>query len=341
MATNESGAFAAVRVDAKPRPIALTGNTLEEDLFLLQPHFQRFQHQMTAEDFDHRGVTVEEDEEDEGSNSVVKDTATAFKLCTILRRWRSSDTDSLFSWSEALVGSDISLVVNGLAIPAHSTILTLRVPSLGKLIAGGKIDRFSISKTNRSAIVVQACHPLVVLLLLQYIYSDDIATVWDSRVSRAMQEKFADLKLPHAQIKADLKVLADILGLKPLSIVLDSAGRTPISSRTLPTDVQSFFAQIHSAPSASTDVTLVLADSKEVHCSSIILRSRCPFFEAMFADSEWTASRQQGKEGRVVVRMGHLKWRPMKLVFRFLHEGTEDDLFDYLREYYDDRAGQG
>lgn len=35
-----------------------------------------------------------------------------------------------------------------------------------------------------------------------------------------------------------------------------------------------------------------------------------------------------------MVRMTHLKWRPMQLVFRFLHEGTEDGLFDYLREYF-------
>lgn len=290
---------------------------------------------MTAADFDQGKIKVEEDEEDEGSNSIVKDTATAFKLCTILRRWRSSETDSLFAWSEPLMGSDISLVVNGMAIPAHSTILCLRVPAIGNLLAGwGKLERFSVSKTNRSAIVVQACHPLVILLLLQYIYSDDISAIWDSRVARSVQAKYADLKIPHADVKTDLKAIADILGLKPLSFVLDSAGKTPIPTRTLPSDLQAFFARTHALASEATDITLVLADDKEVHCSSIILRSRCPFFEAMFADREWTADRQEGKEGRVVVQMTHVKWRPMKLVFKYLHEGREDDLFDYLREIH-------
>ncbi len=75
---------------------------------------------------------------------------------------------------------------------------------------------------------------------------------------------------------------------------------------------------------------LILAD-KEVSCQSVILRARCPFFEAMFADSDWTLARQN--DGNVVIRMDHLKWRPMKLVFKFIHEGKEDDLFDYLREF--------
>jgi hypothetical protein len=40
---------------------------------------------------------------------------------------------------------------------------------------------------------------------------------------------------------------------------------------------------------------------------------------------------RQGDEGRVVIHMEHLKWRPMKLVFKYLHGGKEDDLFDYNR----------
>ena len=51
----------------------------------------------------------------------------------------------------------------------------------------------------------------------------------------------------------------------------------------------------------------------------------------MFEDRDWTANREEDG-GRVVVKMEHLKWRPMKLVFKYLHGGMEDDLFDYHRE---------
>ncbi|OCF55793.1 hypothetical protein L486_06545 [Kwoniella mangroviensis CBS 10435] len=337
VAVNESGAFAAIRVDAKATPISLAGRTLEEDLYLLQPHIRRFENQMTADEFEEAlKKKVEEDDEDESSNSVTKDLPIAFRFCTILSRWKNDDGDSLFAWGEPLLGSDVHLVVKDVAIPAHSVILSLRVPKFKDLLAGsGKVnsDHFSLGKYRKSkAIHINACHPLVALLLLQYIYSDDISAIWDARVARAVQEKFATLELPLGQIKTDLKALADDLGLIPLSTVLSSAGKQPISRLTLPSDLYAFFTSTHSLPPSPTtqcDVTLVLAD-KEISCNSTILRSRCPFFEAMFADSDWTSRRVD--EGRVTVNMEHLEWPAMKLVFRYIHEGAEDDLFDYLHQ---------
>jgi hypothetical protein len=336
VATNESGAFAAIRVNARPLPIALAGRSLQEDLALLQPHMQRFEHQMTAEDFDRAlgRLRMDEDEEDEGGNSVVKDTAVAIKLCTVLKRWRDSETDSLFSWSEPLLGSNVSLVVGEVAIPAHSMVLALRSPVLAGLLSGktASVGGIRRDKKDQSRLTVQACHPLVVLLLLQYLYTDDVAAVWDSRVARAIQHKFADLAIPHSQVKTDLRALAAALELKPLVIVLDSAGKTALPLLTLSNDMRAFFESTSTRPViGKSDVTLDLAD-RQVHCSSIILRSRCPFFEAMFADRVWTEQRVNPDEGTVSVDMRHLRWRPMRLVFRWIHEGDATELFDYLRE---------
>ncbi|ORX33429.1 hypothetical protein BD324DRAFT_606179 [Kockovaella imperatae] len=333
VACNESGAFAAIRVDAKPRPITLKGRTLEEDMALLQPHFRRFEHQMTAEDFDRerKGVKMDDEEEDESNNSITKDLAIATRLCTILRRWRVDDTDSLFSWSEPLLGSDIQLSVGDVAVPAHRLVLSQRVPKLQSLLAGSdSLPGFDFD-SDRSIIRVAACHPLVVLLLLQYIYADDVAAVWDARVARALQASFKDLDLQISDIKSDLLSLASTLDLQPLVTVLGSTARVGIPSKTLARDVQSFFSRTSSSPSSYCDVTLVLAD-KEVHCSSIILRARCPFFEAMFEDRDWTATRFDTEKDNIVIVMDHLKWRPMKLVFKYLHQGLEDDLFDYLHQ---------
>ncbi|WWC60971.1 uncharacterized protein I303_103548 [Kwoniella dejecticola CBS 10117] len=335
VAVNESGAFAAIRLDAKAKPIALTGRTLEEDLYRLQPHIKRFESQMTADEFEEAlKKKVEDEDEDESSNSIAKDLAEAFRFCTMLSRWRNDEGDSLFAWSDPLLGSDVHIVVNDIAIPAHSVILSTRVPKLKQLLAGKtRLDRVSLSKYRSSqAISLKVCHPLVALLLLQYIYTDDISAIWDARVARAVQDKFAALKLPLGDIKSDLRALADELNLAPLSQVLSSAGKQPISHSTLPSDLYSFFTSTYTtAPWSSNlcDVTLVLAD-KEVTCNSTVLRARCPFFEAMFADSDWT-SRRQG-DGKVTVHMEHLKWASMKLIFRYIHEGAEDDLFDYLHQ---------
>ena len=338
VACNESGAFAAIRVDAKPSPIPLKGRTVEEDMALLLPHIRRFESQMTSEDFDRerKGIKVGEDDEDEGTNSVTRDIATASRLCTILRRWRSDDNDTLFSWSEPLLGSDVHLQVGDVAIPAHQVVLKLRVPRLRRVLEqGGSVAQLKLasSTAQSTTIAVTACHPLLILLLLHYIYTDDIPAVWDSRVARALTAAFPDLDLRIGDIKSDLLDLATTLDLSPLIAVLASTAKVSIPIKTLSVDLQSFFTR--TSPVASRDpdcdVTLVLAD-RDVACSSVILRARCPFFEAMYEDGEWTTARQEDDKGGIVITMDHLKWRPMKLVFKYIHQGLEDDLFDYLRK---------
>ena len=287
---------------------------------------------MTAEDFDRerKGVKVDDEEEDESNSSIAKDLAMATRLCAILRRWRDDGTDSLFSWSEPLLGSDVHLKVGDLAIPAHRTILCQRSAILERVLAGRSIPGVKFDVQSRT-LEMDACHPIVALLLLHYIYTDDVAAVWDARVSRALQGAFPDLGLRVGEIKSDLLSLAKSLDLQPLVTVLGSTAKVPIPTKSLSKDLQAFFTQTYTANSPDCDVTLILAD-KEVHCSSIILRARCQFFEAMFDDSEWTATRYDTIQSNIVINMEHLKWRPMKLVFKYIHQGLEDDLFDYLHQ---------
>lgn len=180
VATNESGAFGAIRVDARPTPIKLVGKTLEEDLFLLQPHFHRFEHQMTAEDFEKLNAnskkTDEDEEDDESINSVAKDTSIALKMCTILSRWRTGEGDSLFAWSDPLLSSDCHLVIQGLAIPVHSAILSMRAVKIAQLLAGEYTSNvLSLGSYGTSpAIKVEACHPS----LVYYSYSIFILMMW-------------------------------------------------------------------------------------------------------------------------------------------------------------------
>ena len=332
VAVNESGAFAAIRVDAKPAPISLTGRTLEQDMASLLPHVRRFESQMTADDFDRAQgrVKLEEEEEDESSVSVSGDITKATRLCETMDRWRSSSEDSLFAWEESLLGSDLYLKVGELNIPAHATVLRMRCPVLGRVMDGGKVDMCSYRADSTPTITVKTCHPLVGFLLLEYLYADDVPAVWDPRVARVLQQRFKGLRLPIADIKSDSQRLARVLELAPLINILEAAGKTTLTTRTLPKDLQSFFASTYLSSQPASDVTLVLAD-KTVSCSSVILRARCPFFDAMFSDSDWTATRRDD-EGRVLIHLEHLKWRPMKLVFKYIHTGYEDDLFDYLRE---------
>ncbi|KAL1405470.1 hypothetical protein Q8F55_009102 [Vanrija albida] len=332
VACNESGAFAAVRVDAKPTPIEYKGKTLEEDLFLLQPHFRRFEHQMTDEDFERHQTAAKptDDDEDDGYNSVAQDITMAISMCQILERWQRTSGDSLFAWGQPLLGSDVKLVVGEYAIPAHSVLLCLRTPVFARALSGGQVDGITLGKDQTGATLeLDACHPLVALLLLQFIYSDSIAAVWDSRVAHILQDKFKGLKLPIGEIKADLRRFADGLELAPLAPVLQLLSKAPIAQKTLAPDLATFFEQTSAPPSDLCDVIVSLAD-RNVACQSVLLRARCPFFESMFADGEWAFERDEN--GKAVIDMPHLRWRPMNLVFKFIHEGVEDDLFDYLHQ---------
>lgn len=332
VAANESGAFAAIRVDARPTPIALKGKTLVDDMFSLQPHIQRFENQMSEEDFE-RHVTsatrVPAEEEEADSNSVARDTVVAVELCQIISRWQAHNDESLFAWSEPLLGSDLIIKVAGYEIPAHSVILSLRSPVLAGLLSGKKVAGFEYEARPSPAISMEAGHPLVALLLLQYLYSDDIAAIWDSRVAFVLQQKFPEVKLSIPDIKADLRRVAEVLELTTLQPIFNFAGKSAIASRSLPGDLSAFFARTSKPPNKACDVVIVLSD-REVAANSALLRARCPFFEAMFADRDWTQDRVE--KGQIVVNMEHLRWRPMNLVFRFIHEGLEDDLFDYLHQ---------
>lgn len=334
VATNESGAFAAVRVDARPTAIALSGKTLEEDMFLLQPHFRRFENQMSAEDFRRPTANQADEDDDESTDSVARDTAVAVAMCQILNRWQASSAESLFAWSEALLGSDLHILVGEYAIPAHSVILSLRSPVLARILKGTKVAGFAVRRDKGDIVLeMDACHPMVAMLLLQYLYSDEVAAIWDSRVSYILTSRFAELKLPIAEIKADLRRIAETLELAPLLPVLALGSKASVGSKTLAADLAAFHVSTLTPPSPKCDTLIVLAD-REVAAHSTLLRARCPFFESMFADRDWTLERREHGEhdGKVVIQMDHLRWRPMNLVLKYMHEGVEDDLFDYVHQ---------
>jgi hypothetical protein len=331
--TNDTGAFAAVRVDARPRSIHLTGSVLEEDIGSLQPHMRRFQHQITAADFERinrTGSRYVDDDEDESTNSVAKDTRVALELCTVMSRWDAASLDSLFTWTEPLLGSDLMVVAGGTQTPAHRSIIVQRIPALRKLGSLGNGRIRMIERDGVTRLEIDGIHHLAVLLLLQYIYTDDIAAIWDARVARRIQEAFPSLKIPIVDVKSDVRDLVQILGIAPLEPILASAGKNASLQRTLSADLAAHFTGAQLSPGSESRIVIQLAD-RDVHCNALLLRARCPFFESMLDDADWTKAR--GDDGGIVrIDMRHLKWRPMRLVFRYLYEGIEEELFDYSRE---------
>ncbi len=332
VAANESGSFAAIRSDAEPGPVDLAGNSLGEDLLDMLPAFR----QATGLAVNHAGTNkyaakVDEDDDavDEG---IQRDCQHALQLALALTRW-----DNTFE--DLTLGTDAWLEVSHLRIPVHLFLLEARVPFIRHLLAGqaGREVSSAIS-VKRSVLgtrlIVHACTPYAALLLLQWIYSDEVSAIWDNRIQSYLRAALPSLKMDVVRVKRDLLALVTVLQLTTLTGPLTFTGKSPIP-RSLSASVAAFWSASQSDDNwslARCDVVLQLRE-KKVFVSSVFLRARSGFFDAMFDDPEWMSHRRdQDGQGRIVIDMAKDRWRSMRLVLQYMHDGREDDLFDYRRE---------
>lgn len=349
-----------MRLDAVPRPIELQGNSVGEDLALLQPHVARWIDGrkgsfLLSESESNVSAHAADDDGEVESLAVKADIKVALQLWTISDEWKPA---AAYPPLLGVAGSDCVLHVAGRDTPAHQTILAARSPIFRALLAGDKPppgSRVSLERTSEGLVrfhLPKSDH-LTALILLHYLYTDSLVAVWDSRVGGRVQESgSATRRLNLASIRLELKVLAECLELTALASVLDLITKTA-PPPTLAADLARAFdlAQPSSLPSASSvdpitarssrstaDVVIILAD-RQVPAHSSILRSRSPFFLALFSDPDWTLARRSQPASPsspsssapipITIDLSHLKWSAMRLVFRFLYEGSGAELFDY------------
>ncbi|KZT60608.1 hypothetical protein CALCODRAFT_506706 [Calocera cornea HHB12733] len=377
VSANSTGAFGAIAVDAVPQPVKVTGPTLGEQLVMVLPHLRQLAEHRSPIDKvgsppssnseDAPPITVaDEDEED-----TIAEAAELKTACEVVEAFiqleeakLSQVTTSESVSARHLWGADISIEVAGCTIFAQQAILAARSRVFRDALAGqayngsdvtialvknakGPIAKLNIRLLTRPSAVMQELqdlplvfHPLSILLLLQYLYSDDLPSLWDRHIGERLLQKYSKLKLHGSRLRAELLTLARTLDLPALEAFMNAATyarRTP--APTLVRDMlQLFDDSQHTGRKAKYDMVLQLKD-REVHCHSTVLRARSPFFASMFDDEEWMADRWSD-EGMVEVNMRHLKWEVMEKVFAYIYEdkGVEmfDDVFrDTLDEYID------
>ncbi|KAH9921080.1 hypothetical protein B0H21DRAFT_767048 [Amylocystis lapponica] len=355
---NETGAYGALRVDSKPEPIRAFGKTLAQDIEDIQPYLRvpsRALEESSSAGFpgtsppNHIGSVAnaslpdfESDDEAEDGH-IQKDIRQALLLCTLLERDR-----------EARKRTHGCGVQSSFEFPAHRIILSARCTALEQILAGSRtvqdketnivikvISSKNVSRPNLSNIVFTGCQPLSVLILVAYLYTDEVLAVWDRRIGCAVEHKLAALKIKPAQIKTELQFLARVLQLQLFGQAVEpQAKRTPIPSMV--SCMSRLFdanQNVNSTPASTKsmscvrhplrpDVILQL-DDRDVFCHSAILRARSPFFAAFFDDEDWTVKRWS-PEGTVTVNLKHLKWRVMEYVMRFLCCGGDSEMFESI-----------
>lgn len=295
-----------------------------------------------------------EEDDDNGDDDIKGDVPTAFELCRLIKWLRGRQGDVPEAYYRAH-GADAVLVVDFLVIPVHRTVIAARSAALADAFSGRPIKHRA--EAGCAAITISAtidessCRPclqvhgptlLTVLILLGYLYTDNIVAVWDRRITLAISDRYHALELDLQRVRQELRVLStpECLNLPALASAAEIWGkRAP--APTLALDTARLFASAQGhidvpkpgslQSSLRPDVILLLAGGKRVAAHSIILRARSPFFAGLLDDEEWTAHRR-GADGTspVEVHLEHLEWKYMSYVLDYLFVGKELDLFDRL-----------
>lgn len=344
--TNSTGAFGALHAEYKPPPIQVVGRPFEGDMAAIIPFLPEVE-PAPGRASTTGGNHVPTDDEMEDA-VILDDIASLERLIDALRRPQRVPLDEGTAAMASSHDADIIVrVEKNFAFHAHRLVLAARCKPLRTVLYGNEILKdkhiqmtinflpFPVSPILGHLHVTRV-NPLSVLILLYYLYSDNLLALWDRRVGLALAEQCKALGILPMQVKYELVVLAGILELPQLAQALQSVVKcapTPtarVQYGQLFDYVQSVTepprSDAHTDPLAP-DVALHLRD-KVVYAHSIVLRARCPFFSAFFGDKDWT-SRRRDQFGVIDVQMDHFEWTVMQFVLRFICFG-EEKLFDAL-----------
>ncbi|KAJ7481215.1 hypothetical protein B0H11DRAFT_2024703 [Mycena galericulata] len=336
---NSTGAFGVLRVDFKPQPIRIEGNTMAEDLATIQPYIVSAPPSHLVDESaivpeTPKWAYVADEGEDAEDAGIEADFGRLWHLCRLLAPGAAPATRH---------GADVMVHVAKRAFPAHRVILGARSHALCAILGNSAPQNAQSSITIRASAVAgpvrtrlafKGCEPITVLILLDYLYSDELLAIWDRRLASALQRELTTHKIKPAQVKAELQELARILDLPLLSQALGSpAKRVPVPS--VVRDMEQLFRTMQLSANTNTkkspiapDVVLQLAD-RDVYCHSTILRARCPVFSSFFDEDDWTAKRW-GADGTIKVNLKHLRWHVMEYVLKHMCCGGDAEIFENL-----------
>jgi len=350
--TNSTGALAALRIDHRPNPIEVIGNTIAQDLKAVQPYsqfydeFRLVSHRQSAKG-DIPSSMIDEELKDADIASDIEGVLDLIEILSSEREMRKARGGRIKLESIRLPhDADTAVhVQSGVVFPAHRVILAARCFVLESILSGRHPviePRSSLSIRLVSAnpgpgvakitcLSISGCHPLTVLILLRYLYSDELIALWDRRVSTVIHTQLMNIGADPGQIKSELQLFARLLDLPVLSEALEH----PVKRQLAPTMAQDMLRLFNAARSPlpinsplAPDVILQLAD-KEVYTHSLVLRCRSPLFASFFDLEDWTVKRWEAN-GTIRLNMTHMNWHILRFVLSFLCCGSDKGVFDVL-----------
>ncbi|KAJ3862317.1 hypothetical protein EV359DRAFT_45418 [Lentinula novae-zelandiae] len=373
---SSTGAFGALRVDADIRPI--NWPTVDEELLTKKVDVEWLEDscdanpnppslsvppQTDAMSPVHQTKPDDDADEydDDGDLSIKQDVKLLYELCAFVTR---QDTN-IRSSGKSPYGADLIVYINSepsLTVPLHAVLLGARSNAMASALLSPSESVFkcqvdartvalsktiSVSSIHVNAVALRSItftnfHPLAVLILLHYIYTDELICIWDRRVSTGIPslsslEALEVTPTLATQVKSELQSLARTLVLPEMLKAMESVVKRPVTE-TLRTDLATVWnlnnssspsPTLHTSSALAPDIVIQLAEGRELFAHSTILRTRSVYFDDFLSGEDWTKKRR-GHGGVLKVDLRHVKSNVMEYVMKWLCCGQTEGLFGSL-----------
>ncbi|KAJ4497730.1 hypothetical protein C8R41DRAFT_917118 [Lentinula lateritia] len=318
--------------------------------------------------------------DDDGDLSIKQDIKLLYELCAFVTRQDTNIGSSgkspygadliVYINSEPSVAgtkksrskTKASSLPQQLTVPLHAVLLGARSNAMASALLSPSESVFkcqvdartvalsqtiSVSSIHDNAIALRSItftnfHPLAVLILLHYIYTDELICIWDRRVSTGIPslsslEALEVTPTLATQVKSELQNLARTLVLPEMLKAMESVVKRPVTE-TLRTDLATVWnlnnssspsPTLHTSSALAPDIIIQLAEGRELFAHSTILRTRSVYFDDFLSGEDWSKKRR-GHGGVLKVDLRHLKSNAMEYVMKWLCCGQTEGLFGSL-----------
>ncbi|KAI9020141.1 hypothetical protein CLU79DRAFT_755882 [Phycomyces nitens] len=318
---NPSGAFAALCAEHKVDKQQVVISDFSNDLVSALPHkvaSKRLEEQMERFEKQKRNeleALCDTDEDNKDTRAKVCREYDGQVETAVQGAWRTVES---LSRDDTL---DLVFVVQNKPIYLHRSFLSTRWPFIIGLIdqKASHPQLTVIENPTRTEIHIDT-HLESFLLLVDYLYSDRYPHPMSTQYQSPALCRGNDI--PVVRPLDVQKSLVELASQFDLVILLDSAqssfNHTPQPS--LLTDVESLLTD-----ETCKDVQLNLKDGILV-CHELIVRQRCPFFEALFCPgSVWMQERRRANQKHLPVELRHIPIAVMEPILDYLYTGHDEE----------------
>lgn len=223
--------------------------------------------------------------------------------------------------------TDVRLPVHSLILKARSKILRRALAEFSESYYYSITDVIAVEYGSDGQIhlCLKDADFLTLANFVFYLYTDTLADVW------RFTSKALHLAPRYRGVRTELMKIALALDMRHLERAVRVMDE-PV--RCMRDDFETAFHD--SDLFSDANVVVDLADGEERYAHSVVLQSRCPFFEGMFqghTGGMWMADRRQtGVESLEAIRVDlkHVTSEIFELVLRHIYADTGDELFDAI-----------